>query len=652
MSTRKYPPAAAPAAKPRANTKAKVTKPAPSARKKAPAKTQKAPASSQKVVPAKTQKAPAKTQKASAENQKASAKTQKGPAKTQKAPAKTEKAPAAKSQKAPARTQKTPAKAPKVPAKKSAAATKPAAPAPKSNKRKRDDEIEDASAPKTAPASKRQKAQPKKAAPASKRAAQAPETNKREHSSNDDEAAAATSRAKKAKQAKPLIKGAVINEPPTDRLKVYVFGEGSAGELGLGTAPTAIDVKRPRLNPNLDAEKVGVVQIVAGGMHCIALTADNKILTWGVNDDGALGRETQSGNKYVSMDDAASDDSETNGLNDRESVPMEPDWSTTQIADGTRWVQVAAGDSTCFALTDDGRVYGWGTFRGNKGDFGFTTIVDKAWRPMLLPELKNITNIIAGANHAIALDKSGAAWSWGAGEQSQLGRKTVERTNETQRNTLIPRQFGLPKGPKNGIASISTGGYHSFAISRNGNVYSWGLNNMGQTGHPENAGEDGAAIHNANIVASLKGKNVTSIVGGAKHSVAATANGECFVWGSMKQGESGIPRDDLNDLPEDILMKVYDENKKVTYPAILLQPTKIDDIDGAVTNVAANSDTSIAVTKEGKAYSWGFSGNYQTGTGSDDTEVEATMIDNTAIREQIVTGAGVGGQFGFLTVKA
>ncbi|KAF2767571.1 RCC1/BLIP-II, partial [Teratosphaeria nubilosa] len=575
MSTRKNTPAAAPAARPRANTKAKVTKPAPPARKKAPAKTQKAPATSQKAAPTKTQKAPAKPQKV----------------------------PAAKSQKATAKTQKAPAKAPKAPAKKSATAAKPAAPAPKSNKRKRDDETEDASAPKTAP----------------------------------------------VKQAKPLIKGAVINQPPTDRLKVYVFGEGSAGELGLGTAPTAIDVKRPRLNPNLDAEKVGVVQIVAGGMHCIALTADNKILTWGVNDDGALGRETQSGNKYVSMDDAASDDSETNGLNDRESVPMEPDWSTTQIADGTRWVQVAAGDSTCFALTDDGRLYGWGTFRGNKGDFGFTITVDKAWRPMLLPELKNITNIIAGANHAIALDKSGAAWSWGAGEQSQLGRKTVERTNETQRNTLIPRQFGLPRGPKNGIASISTGGYHSFAISKNGNVYSWGLNNMGQTGHTENAGEDGAAIHNAKIVASLKGKDITSIVGGAKHSVAATADGECFVWGSMKQGESGIPRNDLNDLPEDILMKVYDDNKKVTYPAILLQPTKIDDIDGAVTNVAANSDTSIVVTKEGKAYSWGFSGNYQTGTGSDDTEVEATMIDNTAIREQIVIGAGVGGQFGFLT---
>ena len=95
----------------------------------------------------------------------------------------------------------------------------------------------------------------------------------------EDQASAAP-----AKKVKALVKGPVINEPPTERLKVFVFGEGTAGELGLGTDKKCIDVKRPRLNANLDAEKVGVVQIVAGGMHNVALTHDNKILTWGVND--------------------------------------------------------------------------------------------------------------------------------------------------------------------------------------------------------------------------------------------------------------------------------------------------------------------------------------------------------------------------------
>ncbi|KAL2007223.1 hypothetical protein VTN00DRAFT_8661 [Thermoascus crustaceus] len=70
----------------------------------------------------------------------------------------------------------------------------------------------------------------------------------------------------------------IQNAAPTTRLEVFVFGKGSAGELGLGTR-NSIDVKRPRLNTNLDAKSVGVVDIATGGMHAVALTHDNKVLT-------------------------------------------------------------------------------------------------------------------------------------------------------------------------------------------------------------------------------------------------------------------------------------------------------------------------------------------------------------------------------------
>ena len=35
-----------------------------------------------------------------------------------------------------------------------------------------------------------------------------------------------------------------------------------------------------------------VVQVAAGGMHSVALTAEGEVYTCGVNDEGALGRET------------------------------------------------------------------------------------------------------------------------------------------------------------------------------------------------------------------------------------------------------------------------------------------------------------------------------------------------------------------------
>lgn len=113
------------------------------------------------------------------------------------------------------------------------------------------------------------------------------------------------------------------NKAPTTRLNVYVFGEGSAGELGLGPK-NATDVVRPQLNTLLDADKVGVVEIAAGGMHAVALTHDGQVLTWGVNDNYALGRETawDGGVRDITEgDDASEDESEDGELNPYESTP-------------------------------------------------------------------------------------------------------------------------------------------------------------------------------------------------------------------------------------------------------------------------------------------------------------------------------------------
>ena len=150
-----------------------------------------------------------------------------------------------------------------------------------------------------------------------------------------------------------------------------MFGEGSAGELGLGAfsyeGKKPIDVKRPRLNHLLKADTVGVVAIAVGGMHAAALTHDNKILTWGVNDNGALGREAQAGGKMVSLpeeggeaDDSDSDDDDS-GLNPNEAEPREVD--PKHFPEGTKFAGLLACDSATFALTEDGSVYGWGTFR-------------------------------------------------------------------------------------------------------------------------------------------------------------------------------------------------------------------------------------------------------------------------------------------------
>ncbi len=165
---------------------------------------------------------------------------------------------------------------------------------------------------------------------------------------------------KKTRTAAPAPRSKkTINTPPDEILDVFVFGEGGSGELGLGTfkvdGKKPIDVKRPRLNADLK----NVVQVACGGMHAVALTADNEILTWGVNDQGALGRDTTwaGGLKDMDDDDDAEDPDDI-GLNPYESTPAK-----AILPEGITWVQVAASDSASFALTDEGYVWGWGTFR-------------------------------------------------------------------------------------------------------------------------------------------------------------------------------------------------------------------------------------------------------------------------------------------------
>ena len=160
------------------------------------------------------------------------------------------------------------------------------------------------------------------------------------------------------------VTNAPINATPTVKLQLFSFGDGSTGQLGLGTEK-CMEVKRPRFNRFLDPATVGVVGITTGGMHGAAHTHDNRILTWGVNDNGALGRNTAwEGNmREINGNEGSESDSEASGsaLNPLEATPTAI--PTKSFPSNTKFVQVVASDSASFALTDQGLVYGWGTFR-------------------------------------------------------------------------------------------------------------------------------------------------------------------------------------------------------------------------------------------------------------------------------------------------
>ena len=253
-------------------------------------------------------------------------------------------------------------------------------------------------------------------------------------------------------------------------------------------------------------------------------------------------------------------------------------------------------------------------------------------RPALIPDLRGITKVIAGSNHAIALDQKGCVFTWGFGEQCQLGRRINARFSKSG---LVPATFGLRKD----IVDIGAGADHSFAIHRNGTIYAWGANNFCQAGIDERDGEDFANILHPQAIDSLTGHGrATSITGGNHHSIAVMEGGACLTWGRIDTNALGLS---VNSLAEHDIVR--NAQKK---PRILKNATQVPGIN--VAHAAAGSDHCVAVTHEGKAYSWGFSASGQLGLGSMDDVELATLVENNAVRDKQLVWAGAGGQYSIL----
>ncbi|KAL4897121.1 RCC1/BLIP-II [Aspergillus ambiguus] len=432
----------------------------------------------------------------------------------------------------------------------------------------------------------------------------------------------------------------VPNQPPTQRLDVYVFGTNCYGELGLGDATKKSELPGPVMNPKLDADTVGVVHVTIGGVHSAALTHDNKILTWGVNDEGTLGRDTKEEPMEVDENadkangdksDSDSDDDEVT-LNMKEATPAAVDPS--HFPTGTVFTQLTATDSATFALTRDGLVYGWGTFRGTSGVIGWSPTTKFQRTPALIPGLKDVTKLASGAQHVLALTAKGTVYSWGCDEQRQLGRRRPSRMQDT--DPLLPGECALPPN----IVDIDAGSYHSFAIRKAGAVYAWGSNNFGQTGIATNAGDSDAIVLFPTKVPSLREhRPLTHITGGKDHSLVV-AGGRCLIWGRIDNKALGMG---VEDMPSASI--VHDSYGK---PRILTTPTPVKGIEGNVVFVEAGPDHTFAITDQGTAYSWGFNTQCQAGQGRIDEVERPTLLQNKHVNGKKLVCAAAGGQFSII----
>ncbi len=178
---------------------------------------------------------------------------------------------------------------------------------------------------------------------------------------------------------------------------------------------------------------------------------------------------------------------------------------------------IAAGCTHALALGTDGNVWGWGD--NSSGQLGLS---GGGLAPVRVhvPGLSGVTAIAAGCGWSMAL-AYGQVYTWGDNASGQLGDgTTVAHTAPTP----VPGLYG--------VAAIGAGRSHALAVV-SGSVRAWGDNGSGQLGN--NA--SGGIVTTPVAVANLSG--VTSVVGGAAHSVARTASGPVWAWGANSSFQLG-----------------------------------------------------------------------------------------------------------------
>ncbi|XP_027562395.1 probable E3 ubiquitin-protein ligase HERC4 [Neopelma chrysocephalum] len=138
----------------------------------------------------------------------------------------------------------------------------------------------------------------------------------------------------------------------------------------------------------------------------------------------------------------------------------------------------------------------------------------------------NIVQIACGDQHAMALSRGGELFTWGQNTHGQLGLGS--QTAFIPQAQLVERLKGIP------LAQIAAGGAHSTTVSLSGAVYSWGKNDFGQLGLGDTEDRDCPSY-----VGALEHWKTVFISCGAGHTAALSKEGLVCTFGAGGAGQLG-----------------------------------------------------------------------------------------------------------------
>ncbi|MEM6972892.1 MAG: Ig-like domain-containing protein [Pseudomonadota bacterium] len=243
---------------------------------------------------------------------------------------------------------------------------------------------------------------------------------------------------------------------------LYAWGSNTNGQLGLGD-------RDERLVPTLVEALADetVVAVSSGVSFTLVLTADGEVFGFGRNSDGQLGAP--------------------DGLED-DGSPMTRVLSpvrTEGLPDDI--VAITADTATAYAVSSDGRVWGWGESRfgqllqgTDNGDGTFIPDGADVLSPVELTALPpNVVDVQGGARFGVALTGEGDVFLWGPNDEGPTGGLDGDPATETD-VTFFPTKIAALDDVN--VVEIAVGQNAVFARADDGQIFSFGINGDGRLG--------------------------------------------------------------------------------------------------------------------------------------------------------------------------
>uniref|UniRef100_A0A671K5M2 non-specific serine/threonine protein kinase n=1 Tax=Sinocyclocheilus anshuiensis TaxID=1608454 RepID=A0A671K5M2_9TELE len=257
--------------------------------------------------------------------------------------------------------------------------------------------------------------------------------------------------------------------------------------------------------------------------------------------------------------------------------------------------QVSCGADFTACITDEDQMYMFGSDYygciGVENELGMEVL-----EPVLLDffQERPVRQVSCGDNHVVALTRSGDIYSWGCGEHGRLGL-------DCEDDFSSPMQVEVPKGAV--IDSVYCGSDCTFFLTEFGKVLACGSNelnklglNQGITGIKNHPGEGIPYTTTLTLVKQLSRFKIQFIAPGKTHTAAIDERGRLMTFGCNKFGQLGVK-----------------DFKKHQGVQILVGP-----FGGKfVTKVSCGDGFTIAATEDNQIFAWGNAGNGRLGMPAD-----------------------------------